>query len=224
MQDAVLFWVIYDCWTLLMPTVEGRCSYFWGQARFSTLIKDLSTLEHWGLAFPGRRLGQSMKTKILATWITQVRVSSCVLIHYIPSNYEERGTKHHSENFLPWFLPRHALLHWLQRESHVFKLSKGCQLNPTVLIFPAWLANPNVSPCRTPQESFSRVEGPIYKPCCPPVHQNSTWRITGRPHGIAPSSSWFCRGSLLMLGTLRATSPLNTSVRLPVNWHITQNV
>lgn len=152
MQNVVLFWVMYDCWTLLMQTAEGRCSCFWGQARFSTLIKDLSTLEHWGLAFPSSRLGQSMKTKILATWITKVRVSSHVFIHYIPSNYGERGTKHHSESFPPWFLPKHALLHWLQSESHIFKLSKGHNLNPAILIFPAWLANANISPHRTPRE------------------------------------------------------------------------
>lgn len=57
----------------------------------------------------------------------------------------------HSENFLPWFLPI-CPSPLTPEESHIFKLSEGHQKNPTVYIFPAWLANANISPCRTPRE------------------------------------------------------------------------
>lgn len=124
-----------------------------GEARFSTLMKYVSILEHWGLAFPSRRLGQRTETKVLATLTTKVIFSSHVFVHLklqVPSKHWKSGTRHQIENLLSWFLPRRALLHWLQREPHICQLTKGYQLNPTVLTFPAWLADGNVSP---PQNS-----------------------------------------------------------------------
>lgn len=116
-------------------------------------MKYVSTWEHWGLAFPSRRLGQRTETKVLATLTTKVRFGFHVVIHLklqAPSNPWKSGTRHHIENFLPWFLTRHALIHWLQREPHICQLSKGYQLNPTVLTFQACLADISVSP---PQNS-----------------------------------------------------------------------
>lgn len=131
----------------------------------------------------------------------------------------------HSENFLPWFLPI-CPSPLTPEESHIFKLSEGHQKNPTVYIFPAWLANANISPCRTPREFLYQGWKSQIQTLLPTSavkeyienHWEITWKICEK------SSSQFCWGTLFMLDTLRETFPLNALVRLSMTWHITQDV